>query len=390
MSQSEVTNPDATPLRIVIAGGGTGGHVLPAIAVVEELRRRNVSAELLWIGSTGGVEQDLARQYEIPFVSIPTGKLRRYLSIQNVADAARVPLGIIAAWRHLRRVKPDVVYSTGGAVSVPTAIAAARLAPILTHEQTAQIGLANRTCSRVADVFAVGFESTAELARTMHKRVVVTGNPVRRSLAEGDAEKGYARFGFDPAIPLLYVTGGARGASPLNQRIGSLLPDLLTRCQILHQVGPASANNDADILNAQRVSWPPEVQQRYQIVEFVRDELPDVYAAATAVIGRAGAGTVSELAYLGLPSILIPLPGTWGDEQRKNAWLLADVGGAVYLEQTDATPKRLRDTITELLSNDARRQAMAEAAASVGRCDGVERLTDELLALAQSASESWK
>jgi UDP-N-acetylglucosamine--N-acetylmuramyl-(pentapeptide) pyrophosphoryl-undecaprenol N-acetylglucosamine transferase len=377
---------ETTALRLVIAGGGTGGHVLPAVAVVEELRRRKVSVELLWIGSTGGVEKALAEENQIPFVAIPTGKLRRYLSIQNIADAARIPVGIVSAWRHLRRFNPDVVYSTGGAVSVPTALAAARLAPILTHEQTAQIGLANRTVARVADVFAVGFEGTAELARATHKRVVFTGNPVRRSLLAGDATQGLSRYGFDPDVPLIYVTGGARGASPLNQRIAALLPDLLAACQVLHQVGPASANQDAETLKAERASWPPDVQKRYHVVEFVRDELPDVYAAASIVVGRAGAGTVSELAYLGLPSILIPLPGTWGDEQRKNARLLADAGGAIYLEQADAIPERLRDTIAALVSDPARRREMAAAAASVGRRDGVERLTDELLNLATDAS----
>lgn len=382
MAVPVASSPTHGPLRIVIAGGGTGGHVLPAIAVVEELRRRDVPTELLWVGSTGGVEGDLAREADIPFVAIPTGKLRRYLSIQNLADAARVPLGIAAAWRQLRHFRPAVVYSTGGAISVPTALAAARLAPILTHEQTAQIGLANRTVARVADVFAVGFEPTAALARTMHKHVVVTGNPVRRSLREGDAARGLSRFGFDPTLPLIYVTGGARGASPLNQRIAALLPELLTKCQVLHQTGPLTANRDAEELAAGRARWPQELQRRYQVVEFVRDELRDIYAAAALVIARAGAGTVSELAYLGLPSILIPLPGTWGDEQRKNARILADAGGAVLLEQAEATPDRLRDVLTGLIADSARRQSMANSAATVGRPDAVERLTDELLALA--------
>lgn len=374
----------STVRRIVIAGGGTGGHVLPAIAVVEELRRRNVPIELLWIGSEQGVERELARQVDIPFVTIPTGKLRRYISFQNIVDAARVPLGVITAWRALRRFRPNVVYSTGGAVSVPTALAAARLAPILTHEQTAQIGLANRTVARVADVFAVGFEQTAVLARALHRHVVVTGNPVRPSLADGDAKRAFERFGFDPALPMIYITGGARGASPLNHRIARLLPELLDRCQILHQTGPQSANRDALNLREARAQWPEHLQRRYQVVEFVREEMADVYAAAAVVVGRAGAGTVSELAYLGRPSVLIPLPGTWGDEQRKNAHLLSDAGGAVYLEQVDATPEQLRTVLGELIDDPERRQAMAHAAATIGRRDAVERLTDELLRLADT------
>ncbi len=157
---------------------------------------------------------------------------------------------------------------------------------------------------------------------------------------------------------------------------------MLTKCQVLHQTGPLTANRDAEELAAGRARWPQELQRRYQVVEFVRDELRDIYAAAALVIARAGAGTVSELAYLGLPSILIPLPGTWGDEQRKNARILADAGGAVLLEQAEATPDRLRDVLTGLIADSARRQSMANSAATVGRPDAVERLTDELLALA--------
>ncbi|MDQ4098950.1 MAG: undecaprenyldiphospho-muramoylpentapeptide beta-N-acetylglucosaminyltransferase, partial [Chloroflexota bacterium] len=157
---------------------------------------------------------------------------------------------------------------------------------------------------------------------------------------------------------------------------------LLTKYQVLHQTGPLTANRDAEDLATARAGWSEELQRRYQVVEFVRDELRDVYAAAALVIARAGAGTVSELAYLGLPSILIPLPGTWGDEQRKNARILADAGGAVLLEQAEATPDRLRVVLTEIITDCGRRQSMANAAATVGRPDAVERLTDELLALA--------
>jgi UDP-N-acetylglucosamine--N-acetylmuramyl-(pentapeptide) pyrophosphoryl-undecaprenol N-acetylglucosamine transferase len=228
----------------------------------------------------------------------------------------------------------------------------------------------------------VGFEPTANLARKLHRRVVVTGNPVRRSLADGDAARGFERFGFDPELPRIYVTGGARGASPLNDRIGALLPDLLERCQVLHQTGPESANRDAVRLREMREEWPARLQQRYQVVEFIGAELSDVYAATSLVVGRAGAGTVSELAYLGKPSLLIPLSGTWGDEQRKNARILADAGGSTILEQSEATSDQLRRVILELLEDSERRQVMASGAFSVSHRDAVERLTDEVLKLA--------
>lgn len=373
------------PLRLVIAGGGTGGHVLPAIAVVEELRRRGALGEALWIGSKDGVEGEAAARAEIPFRSIPTGKLRRYPSARTAADAGRIPLGVAQSWRLLRAFRPAVVFSSGGFVSVPTVVAAARLAPILTHEQTAIVGLANRVNARFADVLAVSWDETVAAAASLHRRVVVTGNPVRRSLAEGDAALGFAHYGFDPALPLLYVTGGARGASPLNQRVGALLPDLLTSCQVLHQAGPASANEDAADLAQRQIAWPEPLRQRYRVVEFVRDELADVYAAASLVLGRAGAGTVAELAVLAKPAVLIPLPGAGGDEQTRNGRLLADAGGAVLLAERDATPVRLGRELRSLLNDRDRLRTMGDAARTVGRPDAATRLVDELIDLARGS-----
>jgi UDP-N-acetylglucosamine--N-acetylmuramyl-(pentapeptide) pyrophosphoryl-undecaprenol N-acetylglucosamine transferase len=369
-------------LRLIIAGGGTGGHVLPALAVVEELRGRGLPLDLLWIGSRGDVEGPAAESAGIPFRPVLTGKLRRYLAAETVIDALRLPIGTLQAWRIVRRFRPDVIFSTGGFVSVPTVAAGARLAPILTHEQTAVLGLATRINLRCADVLAVSFERSAVRARGYRGRIVLTGNPVRASLAQGDAARGLARFGFDSGRPLLYVTGGARGASPINQRLAGLLPDLLQTCQILHQTGPATANDDLKTLKRLRVTWPPELQKRYRVVEFVRDELADVYAAAALVLGRAGAGTVADLAYLGKPGLLIPLPGSGGGEQDDNARALADAGGAVILAQDEATPARLRTDLERLLRDPERLRSMGERAASLGRRDAAARLADELLALA--------
>ncbi len=370
------------PLRMVIAGGGTGGHVLPALAVVEELGRRDVLLDLQWIGGAGDVEGPAAARAGIPFRAIQAGKLRRYVAAETVLDAFRIPVGIIQAWRILHAFRPQVIFSTGGFVSVPTVVAGARIAPILTHEQTAVLGLATRINLRFADVLAVSYERSSSRARGFHGRIVLTGNPVRESLLGGDAARALHRFGFTSDLPLLYVTGGARGASPLNQRIAATLPDLLETCQILHQTGPATANADAATLIQHRSTWPSETQRRYRVVEFVGDELADVYAAAALILGRAGAGTVAELAYLGKPALLIPLPGSGGGEQNDNARVLADAGAAISLAQDDATPERLRAGIEHLLRDPEQLRAMGENAAALGRRDAAARLADELLALA--------
>jgi len=203
-------------------------------------------------------------------------------------------------------------------------------------------------------------------------------------LRHGDATRGRAALGFSADLPMLYVTGGARGASPLNTRIEALLPDLLERCQVLHQTGPAAANDDRARLLARQSAWPPHLRARYRAVEFVGDELPDIYAACDLILGRAGAGTVAELAFLGKPAILVPLPGAGGDEQTRNAQILADIGAAELLPQEQAAPDRLRDLIDSLLAVPARRDQMARNARSVARPDAAARLADVLLDLANT------
>lgn len=372
------------PLRLVIAGGGTGGHVLPAVAVLEELASRQIALDALWIGSPGSTEHRAATAAGIAFQSIATGKLRRYLDLQNVRDAARIPIGVVQAARAVRAFRPDVILSTGGFVSVPTVIGARRSVPIVTHEQTAILGLATRINLRFGCTLAVSYPETKALVRRASQRVEVTGNPIRASLRGGDAERGRSTFGFSSDLPVLTVMGGARGASPINHRVRDMLPALLDHAQIVHQTGPSDANDDASQLEQLRGTWPETLQRRYVIREFIQDELADLYAASSLVLARAGAGTVAELAGLGLPSVLIPLPHAGGDEQSRNADVLVRRGAAVVIRQDDATPERLRDTLVSLISDRSRLEAMSAAARAQGNPDAAGRLTDLLIELAST------
>ena len=372
-------------IRIVIAGGGTGGHVLPAVSVIEELARREIAVDYLWIGSPRSVEQSAAERHGIRFVAISTGKLRRYKDVKNLVDIVRVPVGLAQSLRVLRAYKPDVIFSTGGFVSVPTVVAGAKIAPILTHEQTTTIGLATKINARFADVMALSYEQTRSQV-TGKSKVVVTGNPVRLSLLDGDASKALAHYGFDASLPLLYVTGGARGSSPINQRIEQLLPELLEYCQILHQTGPADANGDAARLRTLRETLPPALRRRYVVTEFVRDELKDVYAAATLVLARSGAGMIAELPLVGKPALFIPLPNTSSGEQDRNARFLADAGAAVVLPQLEATPERLKAELLALLSDSERLTAMSVRSKAIACPMAAARLADELLALSRRPS----
>ncbi|MDP9374398.1 MAG: undecaprenyldiphospho-muramoylpentapeptide beta-N-acetylglucosaminyltransferase [Chloroflexota bacterium] len=371
-------------MRLVIAGGGTGGHVGPALATIEALRARRPDGglHLLWIGTDDGVECRAATERGIPFRAIQAGKLRRYFSLRNAIDAARIPVGVAQALAALRRFRPDVVFSTGGFVSVPTVVAAAALRrPVLIHEQTAQFGLANRINLRFATTVALPYEASRAFLPPTGRRVVVTGNPVRADLLTGDAAEGARLLGLDPARPTLYVTGGARGAHKINRTVAALLPGLLERAQVIHSCGPREANGDFADLTTRAAGWPVDLRSRYAVREFIGAELPHVYALAALVVGRAGAGTVAELAALGKPAILIPLPGTGGDEQTKNARLLADAGGAVLLPEHELAPDHLAATIDRLLAAPGELARMGQAARTQAPTGAAERLADELLRL---------
>jgi UDP-N-acetylglucosamine--N-acetylmuramyl-(pentapeptide) pyrophosphoryl-undecaprenol N-acetylglucosamine transferase len=369
----------ARPLRIVVAGGGTGGHVSPGIAVLDELRTR-VAIDPLWIGSRKGYEFEAAGRLGIPFKSIQVGKLRRYPSLQTVIDAGRIPIGIAQAWRHLRAFQPDVLFATGGYVSTPVAIAASRLSiPSISHEQTAYIGLATKLNARFVDMIALSYDRSRDALGPTRASVVVTGNPVRSTVLTGDPRAALDRFGFCPTFPLVYVTGGALGSRAINAAVADALPDLLQEVQILHQCGPRAEHNDIDRLTARAKELPDNLRSRYAVVERTGNEIGDIFAAASLVIGRAGAGTIAELASVGLPSILIPLPGA--EEQRQNALYLAEAGASILIAQADLTPAHLTTLVTELIASPDRLTTMRAAAKSTAAHEPAQRLVDEILRL---------
>lgn len=376
------------PLRLLIAGGGTGGHIFPAEAVLQELAAREIPVEAIWIGQKGGREEEVARKLGLAFRSIQVGKARQTGTltdrILNVIDKGRVLVGIPQAWLHVRGFKPDVIFATGGYVCMPTALAGAGLAPVLVHEQTVQIGSANRLASKRAKTLAVSWDQAIEDARAkgITANLVNTGNPVRATLNEGDESRGFAAFGLDQSLPLLYVTGGAKGSVPVNKLISDSLPTLLEHMQIVHQTGRAAENQDAEKLAALRETLPEHLRNRYVVRDFIRDELPDIFAAASLVVGRAGAGTITELSVLAKPSVLIPLVPTSGNEQVRNANMLAEAGSAVSIEQASTTSAELAQQIIELIEDKPRLQAMRDAAKTIANPHGASNLTDEILKLA--------
>jgi len=377
--------PATAPLTVVLAGGGTGGHTAAGLALAKALRARlGDTLRLAWIGSETGIEATWVPAAGISYHAIPTGKLRRQLAWRNVTDLTlRVPAGFGRAFDLLSRLRPDVVVATGGFVAVPTAMAAAaRRRPLLVHEQVVVPGLANRFVARFADRVAVTFAASAGAFPA--GKTVVTGNPIRPELHAGRRDRAFTRFGLDPALALTYLTGGALGAHRVNRIVGAALAPLLHLTQLVHQSGD-NVHGDLAWLRDEAARLPPPLAARYRVVALVGEELGDLYAAASLVVGRAGAGTVTELAALGLPAILVPLPGTRGDEQTANARVLADAGAAVLLPEADLTPERLVREISSLLGDPDRRRTMASHARALATPDAAERLVDLVLALGRRA-----
>jgi len=283
----------------------------------------------------------------------------------------------------LGRLRPRVIFATGGYVGLPVVIAAAlRRVPTVIHEQTAVPGLANRIAARFASRIALTFPDGEH--RFPPKRVVVTGNPLRPELRAGSRADAVAMFGLDPAVPLIYVTGGAQGAHRINRTVGEALVPLLVQAQVIHQSGDHPTTGDRGWLEALRAALPPALARRYTVKPWVGEELKAIYAAASLVIGRAGAGTVNECCQLGVPAIYVPLPGASGNEQLANARVVERAGGCSILEQSTLTPVRLVERVRDLLAEPTALKQMAERARTVAIPDAAERLVDVLLTVARA------
>ncbi|HEY3061670.1 MAG TPA: UDP-N-acetylglucosamine--N-acetylmuramyl-(pentapeptide) pyrophosphoryl-undecaprenol N-acetylglucosamine transferase [Chloroflexota bacterium] len=352
-------------VRVLLAGGGSGGSATPVLAVAQALRRRQPYTEFLYVGTRDGPEAALAEAQELPFAGIATGKLRRYWDVQNFVDPLRVALGLGQAYGLARQFRPQVAFAAGGFGAVPP-IVAARLAGarVLIHQQDVTPGLANRILVPWAQRITVSLPSS--LAHFPRGRTTVSGNPVRQEILAADSSAAYAALSLDPALPLVVVTGGGTGALGLNRLIAAAAPRLIESVQVVHLTGrgrgvPAATDSP-----------------RYQAREFLIDEMPDTLAAATVVVSRAGMGTLTELAALGKPTIVIPLPGS---HQWANAHAFARLGAIEVADQDALTPATLAERILGLIGDAARREALSIALGRSMPRDAAERIADALLAL---------
>jgi len=335
---------------IVFTGGGTGGHIYPGLAVIEELRHQGFQGRIAWIGSEKELDRSIVAEQGVEYFAIPSGKFRRELSLRNVTDLGRIVAGYMRAKAILKSLRPSLLFSKGGYVSVPPCRAAASLGiPIITHESDTSPGLATRLNSRRASLILTSWEATAAyFPEPVRAKVVRAGNPVRPALFRGDAERGLGMLGFDKERPLLFVLGGSQGAKEVNDLVLASLPLLCPSVQIVHQTGKA---NFDEVMAG--IPDDPAIRASYRPLSYIGPEIADIYAASTIIAGRAGAGTVWEAASLGKPMVLIPLSGsgTRGD-QVENAALAAQAGAATVLEGAQLSPVTFADAVKKYLHRE--------------------------------------
>ena len=382
---------------IVIAGGGTGGHVFPGIAVARELRRRDAARPLEWIGARAGLETRLVPAEGIPLTALNLGGMAGLGLAVRAASAMKAAGGTLACLRRFAARRPAAVLGVGGFASGPAGLAAALLrVPLVLHEQNARPGGTNRSLARFAKAVALSFEGTREwLPARVRAKSVVTGNPVRAEFfsapATGTVPHAKSATGTVPheetasrpqaAPPLeLLVFGGSRGARSINRALGEALPLLSGwrgRLHVVHQTGEAE-------LQAARAAHTAAGFDS-EVVPFL-DDMPERMRRADLVLARSGASTVFELAAVGRPSILVPFPQAAGGHQADNARLLAEAGAARIIEDHALTGRSLADALDALLADTAARTAMGAAARSLARPDAAARIAD-LVESAAGAAE---
>ncbi len=323
--------------RIILTGGGTAGHVTPNIALLPRLRE--LQYDIHYIGSYNGIEKELIAKQQIPYHGISSGKLRRYFSLKNFTDPFRVLKGFNEANHLIKTLKPDVIFSKGGFVSVPVVIAGKRNhVPVIIHESDMTPGLANRISIPSAYKVCCNFPET--LKALPEDKAVLTGSPIRQELLTGDPEKARAFCGFTDNKPVILVIGGSLGATAVNQAVRAILPELLKEFQVIHLCGKGKLDTSLSNLEG------------YVQFEYIQDELRHLFALSDIVISRAGANAICELLALQKPNILIPLSASASrGDQILNARSFERQGFSKVLEEETLTDELLLKSIRELYEN---------------------------------------
>lgn len=356
----------------------TGGHLTPALAVIEMLKKKG-GWEILFVGRKYAIEEKKALSMEeemvvekkVAFYALDAGKLPKKFNRFSFLALFKVPLGFWQAFWLLKKLRPDVVLSFGGYLSVPVVFAGWLLQiPAITHEQTTTIGLASRLNSHLVEKIAISWPETAQFLPK--EKVVLTGNPLRSEFFCGQ-EKTWKILKFDPRRPTIFITGGNIGSRVINQTVAQTLDQLLAKYNLFHQCGHAA--EDYEALLAKERSMLSEKAKCYHLKKYLNSqEMAAIMKGASLIIARAGANTVTEIAYLGKPALFIPIPWSRANEQTKNAQMLVKTGTAKILSQDKLTPQTLLKEINQMMDELSQYKKKASQAQKLVRVDAAERI----------------
>ncbi len=338
----------AESTRIVLVGGGSGGHFYPLMSIASALRKRGVRS--LYYMGPDPYNAPLLTFMQITYVQCLAGKQRRYSSFLNILDIFKTIGGLFVALYKLFVIYPDVVISKGGYTSVPIVIAAALLRiPIVVHESDTRPGKANALAARFARTIAISFEEVRPYFK--HPSVHLTGIPLRDELVGPPSTDPFGALGIDPNIPVILFLGGSQGAERINELILQALPSLLSKYTVIHQMG--KKHFDLTVLSARELIHDNALLARYRPLPYVDEPhtLNDLYHTATLIVSRAGSTTIYEIAHHGKPSLLIPIPESISHDQRTNAYAYAGKGAALVLEETNLTSNLLSSEIDRIMGN---------------------------------------
>lgn len=363
--------------KIAISGGGTAGHVFPALAVMKEIKKLKKDSDFLYLGSKGGFEAKIIPQEGFRFISIPCGKIRKYFDpialVQDVVDLIKIPFGLLKSFFVLRKEKPDAIFIKGGYVSLPVGLSASLLKiPFLIHESDLELGLANRVLSRFASKIAVSFPK--DFYNLPQEKLIFSGNPIREKLVEGNKKKALKFFNLGENLPTILIIGGSQGARKINYAILDCLPELLKSCQIIHLVGFW----DWEDFSKKYHSLADKEKTRYKIFKFLEEkELGLAYAVSDLIVSRGGANVLAEISALGKPSILIPIPG----HQENNIRFYTKKEAGEFISNKVISGKVLSFKIKVLLSHPSYMKKLAKNIKKLSHPGAAKILAKEVLSL---------
>ncbi len=371
-------------MKIVLTGGGTGGHFYPLIAVAEEIHNiveedKIIEPHLYYIGPNVHDARALSEQ-DIVFKKSPAGKLRKYFSVRNLFDLLKTAVGVVKATLQLYFLYPDVVFSKGGYAAFPTTVAARILRiPLIVHESDAKPGKANLIASKWARAVATSYPGAAKYFKDVDtKNIALTGNPIRSALFIPVHEGAHNYLNLSPDVPTILILGGSSGATAINKMILNALPTLVEKYQVIHQTGEENIEHVQSVAGVVLQNNPNK--DRYKSFSYLNQLALRMSAGiSSVVVTRAGSGAIAEVAAWGLPAIVIPIPEEVSHDQTDNAFTYASGGAAVVMKQKNLTPNLLVSEIERIMSSSEIQSQMTESASKFAKPDAARKIAKMIL-----------